>query len=255
MQDRVDRVALEAHDVVDVVAEGGRVGGQLDEGVQRLGAVAHAEQVAGLAEAAGGEAVAVRQREPVAVEPLEQSEDARTVLRVALVVATVALQHARRTSRGRRRRCAARPARARPSRTPRAAPRARARGSSSRRSRRSSDRGRSSCSTPSSARIASASRTIESARKWARYSACSAALRSGSVPTGVERPVPRWSSISTRKSSSARSSQPGELGCRVGRAASWPGPPWRKTRKGRSRPSGSAISRANTPIEGPPGRA
>ena len=35
--------------------------------------------------------------------------------------------------------------------------------------------------------------------------------------------MPRWSSISTRKSASARSSQPGELGCRVGRGASLPG--------------------------------
>ena len=110
-------------------------------------------------------------------------------------------------------------------------------------------------STPSSARIASASRTIESARKCFRYSACSAAVRPGSAPTGVERPVPRWSSIRTRKSCSARSSQPGELGCRVGRGASEPGPPWRKTRNGRSVPPGSATSRAKTVIDSPPGRS
>ena len=58
------------------------------------------------------------------------------------------------------------------------------------------------------------------------------------APTGVERPVPRWSSMSTRKSSSARSSQPGPLGWRVGRGASKPGPPCRKTRNGRSKPVG-----------------
>ena len=73
--------------------------------------------------------------------------------------------------------------------------------------------------------------------------------------TGVERPVPRWSSISTRKSCSARSSQPGPRGRPVGRAASKPGPPCRKTRNGLSQPSGSATSRAKTVICSPSGRA
>src|SRR3954469_8726346 len=107
---------------------------------------------------------------------------------------------------------------------------------------------------PSSARVCSASRTIASARKCSRYPACSGAVRPGSAPTGVERPVPRWSSMSTRKSSSARSSQPGPLGLRVGREPSWPGPPCRKRSHGRSRPSGSAISRAKTVMPPPSGR-
>ena len=44
--------------------------------------------------------------------------------------------------------------------------------------------------------------------------------------TGVERPVPRWSSMSTRYSARARSSHGGDVGP-AGRNASCPGPPWR----------------------------
>ena len=51
----------------------------------------------------------------------------------------------------------------------------------------------------------------------------------------------------------ARAIQP--VGGAVGRAASMPGPPWRKRRYGRSRPSGSATSRVNTLIVGPSGCA
>jgi hypothetical protein len=49
-------------------------------------------------------------------------------------------------------------------------------------------------------RNASASRTIASARKSVRYAACSIGVRPPSVagPTGVERPVPRWSTMGTR---------------------------------------------------------
>src|SRR5690242_5588698 len=59
-----------------------------------------------------------------------------------------------------------------------------------------------------------------------------------------ERPVPRWSSRSTRKSCSARLSQ--AAGAPAGRGLSKPGPPCRKTRNGLSRPSGAATSRAKT---------
>ena len=40
----------------------------------------------------------------------------------------------------------------------------------------------------------------------------------------------------------------------VGRVASMPGPPWRKTRYGRAAPSGAATSRVKTVIFGPSGR-
>ncbi len=92
MQDRVDRVALEAERVLRVVAERRRVGRELDERVQRLGAVAHPQLVARLAEAPGGEAVAGRQDQRLRVEPLDERAHARAVLRVALVVAPVALE-------------------------------------------------------------------------------------------------------------------------------------------------------------------
>ena len=71
------------------------------------------------------------------------------------------------------------------------------------------------------------------------------------APYGVDRPVPRWSSISTRKSRSARSSHAGAEGRPVGRLASCPGPPWRNSRNGRSRPSGAATSRAKTSMVSP----
>src|SRR3954453_1436348 len=100
-----------------------------------------------------------------------------------------------------------------------------------------------------SRRIHSASRTIASARECTRRS----------VPSwpviGLERPVPRWSSMSTRKSCSARSSQPNDVGWRVGREPSKPGPPWKYMRYGRSRPSGSAISRTKTVSRSPSGCA
>ena len=78
-----------------------------------------------------------------------------------------------------------------------------------RRTRRSSGRARS-----SARRRARAGCTRRRARSRRRGSGrgsrpAPAASAPGSAPTGVERPVPRWSSISTRKSGSARSSQPG----------------------------------------------
>ena len=86
-----------------------------------------------------------------------------------------------------------------------------------------------------------------------RYAAWSAGVAPGIVaPTGVDRPVPRWSSSSTRYCWSARFIQP--LGGLVGRVASKPGPPWRNTRYGRSAPSGAATSRVKTVIDGPSGR-
>ena len=93
VQDRVDRVALEAEQVLRVVAEGRRVGRELDQRVQILGAVAHPQLVARLAEAPGGEAVAGRQDQRLRVEPLDERAHPRAVVRVALVVAPVALQH------------------------------------------------------------------------------------------------------------------------------------------------------------------
>ena len=83
---------------------------------------------------------------------------------------------------------------------------------SRRRSRRSSARARS-----SARRRARGGSTPRRARSSRRESAsgtrpAAPAVRPGSVPTGVERPVPRWSSSSTRKSCSARSSQPGRSG-------------------------------------------
>ena len=104
--------------------------------------------------------------------------------------------------------------------------------------------------------MCSASRTIASARKCARYSACSAAVSPGSAPIGRRAAGAALVEHAARGSRcSARSSQPGELGCRVGRGASLPGPPCRKTSSGRSRPSGSATSRAKTVMRSPSGRA
>ncbi len=79
--------------------------------------------------------------------------------------------------------------------------------------------------------------------------------RSRYPSTGVERPVPRWSSSSQRKSFNPRSRNPGPRGLPVTRNASWPGPPWKNTRNGLSRPSGSATSRAKTVICSPSGCA
>ena len=94
-----------------------------------------------------------------------------------------------------------------------------------------------------------------SARKWPRYSACASAesIAASVRPLiGVERPVPRWSSSSTRQSASARSIQPPRPS---GRGAPNPGPPWKNTIQGSSSRSrvGVTSSRANTSIVAPPG--
>ena len=87
MEDSEDRVAGERRGGLDVVQERGRVGRQLEQVVEALGAGAHAEPVAELGEPPGGEAVAAREHEVVALrEP---------VVRVALEVPAGALAHAR----------------------------------------------------------------------------------------------------------------------------------------------------------------
>ena len=160
----VERVAREAERRVDVVAEGGRVGGQLEDVVQGLGAVAHPQHAAELLHAPRGQPVARRQADVVGLQALAQREDAVAVAGIALVVAPAALQRARvgraidvvdPRPEGRQ---AAR------SRTPRAGPRARSRGSSSRTARRSSGPARSTARSPARRRMCSASRTIASAR-------------------------------------------------------------------------------------------
>ena len=107
------------------------------------------------------------------------SRDARPVLRVALEVALVALDDppvrrgvdvVDRTADRRQPAGDERLAQAR---------RARSTDTSSSRTRRSSGRGRSSDRRRAPRRISSASRTIESARKWVRYSACASACRPG----------------------------------------------------------------------------
>ncbi len=67
-----------------------------------------------------------------------------------------------------------------------------------------------------------------------------------------ERPVPRWSSSTTRWAFSAVLHHP-EPG--IGRGPMPPGPPWRNRSNGRSSAAlaGSTISRANTSID--PNRA
>ena len=102
--------------------------------------------------------------------------------------------------------------------------------------------------------MASASRTIESARKWVRYSACASGVSPGmSGRPGVERPVPRWSSRRTRKSrerachpAGRRAGRPGRLDARAALEeerdrASSPGRP------------GRATSRVKTVMVGPSG--
>ena len=79
--------------VLDVVQEGRRAGRQLEQVVQLLGAVAHAERVAELAESPAGEAVARGQPHVLGASRLEQRAHPLAVARVALVVAAVALEH------------------------------------------------------------------------------------------------------------------------------------------------------------------
>ena len=73
-------------------------------------------------------------------------------------------------------------------------------------------------------------------------------LRTGAAgdmhANGVDRPVPRWSKSSTRKSLSARFIQP--LGGLVGRVASCPGPPWKYARYGLFSPPSPITSRVKT---------
>ena len=58
MHYRVQRIAREAGAGLDVVPKRGRIGRELQDVVQVLCAVAHAQHLAQLAEAAAGEAVA-----------------------------------------------------------------------------------------------------------------------------------------------------------------------------------------------------
>ena len=90
----VERVAREAERRLDVVAEGGRVGGLLEDVVQPLGAVAHAQHVAELLQAPRGQPVARGQADVLGLQTPAQREHALAVVGVALVVAPAALERA-----------------------------------------------------------------------------------------------------------------------------------------------------------------
>ncbi len=74
--------------------------------------------------------------------------------------------------------------------------------------------------------------------------------RSDCAVTGVEIPVPRWSSSSTRYSCDMRLIQPEFV---IGRGEPDPGPPWKKITHGRSSFSlpGATTSRTKTRIVRP----
>ena len=161
-------------------------------------------------------------RDVLGVQPVHERPHPLAVLREALVVAAVALEHAL-VGRAvdvvdRHGRAPAAPPVINASRSPSGAS---DRYVDRRRSRRSSGRARSSGSDAE--RLAQQlgvahDRVGAEVREVLVRRVCRAR------PTGVERPVPRWSSSSTRKSFSARSSQPGPRGLPVGRGASKPGP-------------------------------
>ena len=95
VQDRVERVAGEAQRTVDVVQERRRVGRQLEQVVQRLEARAAAEQPAELAQAAWRQAIAAGQPQLLGLQPVDEREHARAVVRVARVVALAGADHRR----------------------------------------------------------------------------------------------------------------------------------------------------------------
>ena len=105
-------------------------------------------------------------------------------------------------------------------------------------------------SSPSSVfRTSSASATMESARKLARYfalaSTSSAPKRRSrpAVDTRDDRPVPLWSSRSTLCDCTACAIHPPDS---VNRAHSNPGPPWRNTSHGMDATASSFLSPART---------
>jgi hypothetical protein len=197
VHDRVERVAREARCIFDVVPEYRRVRRALQEVVQPFRAVAHPEHRAELAEAPRRQPVARREPQVVLGKAGVNREHAVEIFRIPRVEAPVALAHALvsraidivRRSRDRRD----------PARDECLTQRLRS-------DRQVSAHAEAAEALPEDApaldaellRISSASRTIASARCSRRYAACCSGALPGSEPTGVERPVPRWSSSRTR---------------------------------------------------------
>ena len=89
----VERVSRELAGGVDVVQEGGRVGRLLEDVVQVLGARAHPEHVADLAEAAPREAIASREPDLLRVDAAAELANASAIRRIAVVVPAVSVEH------------------------------------------------------------------------------------------------------------------------------------------------------------------
>ena len=198
MERGVDRVPPEPHRLLHVVQEGPRAERQLDDVVDLLEAGAVAELEAELEEAARGEPVAGRAAGrprrragggcPGPVRGLRGSAGSRPCS-----------SRSRDATSRRRRRRSGRPIGDRPpvmnaSRSPPG----RTRGRSSRRSRRSSGRGRSTDRRRVPAGSAPRRGRCRRRAGGSCTSACSCGVEPGMSPTGVERPVPRWSMSSTR---------------------------------------------------------
>ena len=94
VDDRVDRVAGERGVALNVVQERRRIERKLQQVVQALGAVAHAEHVADLPKPSPGQPVAGRQPQRVIVDRALQVQQSVAVARVALQISPVAFHDA-----------------------------------------------------------------------------------------------------------------------------------------------------------------
>jgi hypothetical protein len=95
MEDRVDRVPVEADRALDVVQERSRPERELENVVQPLGAITHPEHVSELAKPSPGQAVATRQPHVLRLDLIVQPADPLPVGGIAIEIQAVAPEHAR----------------------------------------------------------------------------------------------------------------------------------------------------------------